>query len=150
MSRSEKHKRRKTERSLGRLVGNELSVSYQPSICAIVAVSDFIALQDIIRLLERKRKSQWCVNSRIMADVAVAKRCSNPGCDQPGTNACRACKTASYCGVNCQTADWPSHKEECDGHLRKVGMANSVKLQDLNESRTGCKHYVTARSQQLS
>ena len=125
-------------------------MSYQPSICAIVAVSDFIALQDIIRLLGRKRKSQWCVNSRIMADVAVAKRCSNPGCDQPGTNACRACKTASYCGVNCQTADWPSHKEECDGHLRKVGMANSVKLQDLNESRTGCKHYVMARWQQLS
>ena len=62
--------------------------------------------------------------------------CSNPGCDQPGTKQCSACKTTFYCDPTCQTADWPNHKEECPGHLRKMGMAHLVKargfLQDNN------------------
>ena len=53
--------------------------------------------------------------------------CSYSGCDQPGTNQCSACKTKTYCGPKCQTADWAHHKEECPGHLRKVGMANLEK-----------------------
>ena len=62
-----------------------------------------------------------------MAEVTEEKQCSNPGCDQPGTKACSACKTSFYCGPICQTADWTHHKEECDGHLRKVGKANLEK-----------------------
>ena len=62
------------------------------------------------------------------------KPCSNPGCDQPGTSSCSACKTTFYCGVICQTADWPKHKEECHGHLRKVGMANLAKAQGFHGS----------------
>ena len=62
-----------------------------------------------------------------MAEVIDAKPCSNPGCDHPGTSCCSACKTTLYCGPICQTADWTHHKEECDGHLRKVGMANLAK-----------------------
>ena len=63
-----------------------------------------------------------------MADeTAEAKPCSNPGCDQPGTKSCSACKTTFYCSVICQTADWDHHKEECDGHLRKMGTANLAK-----------------------
>ena len=58
---------------------------------------------------------------------AEVKPCSNPGCDQPGTKSCSACKTTFYCCVICQTADWTKHKEECDGHLRKVGNANLEK-----------------------
>ena len=61
-----------------------------------------------------------------MAEVEV-KPCSNPGCDQPGKSSCSACKTTVYCGAICQSADWPHHKEECDGHLRKVGIANLTK-----------------------
>ena len=53
--------------------------------------------------------------------------CSCPGCDQPGIHKCSACKTTPYCGVKCQTADWPSHKEACPGHLRKMGMAHLEK-----------------------
>ena len=59
-----------------------------------------------------------------MAEVTEVKPCSNPGCDQPGTKSCSACKTTFYCCVICQTADWNKHKEECDGHLRKVGKTN--------------------------
>ena len=59
-----------------------------------------------------------------VSEVAEVKPCSNPGCDQPGTNACSACKTTLYCSVICQTADWTHHKEECDGYLRKVGKAH--------------------------
>ena len=63
-----------------------------------------------------------------MAEVEV-KSCANPGCDQPGTSSCSACKTTVYCCVICQTADWSHHKEECQGHLRKVGKANLAKAQ---------------------
>ena len=69
-----------------------------------------------------------------MAEVEV-KPCSNPGCDQPSTSSCSACKTTVYCGVSCQTADWPSHKEECDGHLRKVGKANLAKTLGFHRQR---------------
>ena len=61
-----------------------------------------------------------------MAEVEV-KPCSNPGCDQPGKSSCSACNSTVYCCVICQTADWPRHKEECDGHLRKIGKANLAK-----------------------
>ena len=63
------------------------------------------------------------------------KPCSNPGCDQPGKSSCSACKTTFYCCVICQTADWPSHKEECDGHLRKVGEANLTKAKGFERER---------------
>ena len=59
--------------------------------------------------------------------------CSNPGCDQPGTNKCSACKTTFYCCVICQTADWAHHKEECPGHLRKVGMTHLAKAEGFQE-----------------
>ena len=58
---------------------------------------------------------------------STMETCANPACDQPGTNKCSACKTTCYCGPICQTADWAHHKEECPGHLRKVGMANLEK-----------------------
>ena len=67
-----------------------------------------------------------------MTEVAEIKTCSNPGCDQPGTKSCSACKTTFYCCVICQTADWTKHKEECDGHLRKVGKANLAKAESFD------------------
>ena len=68
----------------------------------------------------------------IMAEVAEVKPCSSPGCVHPGTSACSACKTSFYCGPICQTADWTHHKEECDGHLRKVGKINLEKATQFN------------------
>ena len=62
-----------------------------------------------------------------------AKLCSNHGCDQPATKSCSACKIALYCGVICQTADWPHHKEECPGHLRKVGKAHLTKAKGFHQ-----------------
>ena len=70
---------------------------------------------------------QYCTT--IMAEVAEVKPCSNLGCDQPGTKSCSACKTTFYCCVICQTANWTKHKEECDGHLRKMGKANLAKAE---------------------
>ena len=61
--------------------------------------------------------------------------CANSGCDQPGTNKCSACKATPYCGTICQTADWAHHKEECPGHLRKVGMANLQKARVFYQER---------------
>ena len=65
----------------------------------------------------------------------VLPTCSNPGCDQPGTKQCSACKTTPYCGPICQTADWTHHKEECPGHLRKVGMAHLEKALGFHRQR---------------
>ena len=70
-----------------------------------------------------------------MSEVTEAKPCSNPGCDQPGTSCCSACMTSLYCGPICQTADWPHHKEECDGHLLKVGSAHLVKAKEFHDQR---------------
>ena len=70
-----------------------------------------------------------------MAEVAKVATCSNPGCDQPGTSSCSACKATSYCCVTCQTADWPHHREECPGHLRKMGKANLAKAQSFEHER---------------
>ena len=67
-----------------------------------------------------------------MAEMEV-KPCSNPGCDQPGTKSCSACKTAVYCGGICQTADWPLHREECQGYLRKLGKANLGKALEFRQ-----------------
>ena len=61
--------------------------------------------------------------------------CACPGCDQPGTNQCSACKTTPYCGPICQTADWAHHKEECPGHLRKVGLTNLEKAKGFRRER---------------
>ena len=67
--------------------------------------------------------------------MAELEPCSNPGCDQPGTNRCSACKTAVYCGVICQSADWYHHKEECQGHLQKVGLANFAKAERFHQEK---------------
>ena len=66
-------------------------------------------------------------------DAAEVTPCSNPGCDQPGTNKCSACKTTVYCCVICQTADWSDHKEECPGHLLKVGKTNLIKAKGFHD-----------------
>ena len=61
--------------------------------------------------------------------------CSNLGCDQPGNHLCSACKTTPYCGPICQTAHWIHHREECPGHLRKVGMAYLEKAKGFDQAR---------------
>ena len=70
-----------------------------------------------------------------MSEEVVLATCSNPGCDQLGTKQCSACKTTPYCGPICQTAHWTNHKEECPGHLRKVGMAHLEKAKGFHEQR---------------
>ena len=109
----------------------------------------------------------------------VMETCANPGCSEPGTNKCASCKITPYCGPICQTAHWPTHKESCDGRLRKMGMdyldkalrlhrehnwtqalrygdlaATKLKqlkdrpIEQISESTTGRKHFVTVTLQQ--
>ena len=61
--------------------------------------------------------------------------CANPGCSEPGTNKCAGCKTTPYCGPICQTAHWPTHKESCDGRLRKMGMDHLNKAAAFREEK---------------
>ena len=61
-----------------------------------------------------------------MAKVVVAS-CACPECSEPGTSFCGSCGLVKYCSRTCQSIDWSQHKEECQGHLRKVGMAHFEK-----------------------
>ena len=101
-------------------------VSFQTLFEGILVISRVQILQSLLRI-------HFHYSCTIMAEVAEVKPCSNPGCDQHGTKSCSACKTTFYCCVICQTADWTNHKEECDGHLRKVGMANLVKAKRFHD-----------------
>ena len=59
--------------------------------------------------------------------------CSCPGCLNPGTCWCSACKTTFYCSGTCQTADWTHHKEECEGRLLKQAKTHFEKAQGFQE-----------------
>ena len=66
-----------------------------------------------------------------MSNVEVAI-CARPECDQPGPSLCASCRLVGYCCRTCQVEDWPRHKEECQGHLRKVGMAHLQKAKGFD------------------
>ena len=69
-----------------------------------------------------------------MAEIEVTI-CSCPGCDQPGPSLCASCKLVGYCCRTCQVEDWSRHKEECQGHMRKVGMAHLQKARSFDQDR---------------
>ena len=70
-----------------------------------------------------------------MSNVEVAI-CARPGCDQPGPSLCASCRLVGYCCRTCQVEDWPRHKEvDCQGHMRKVGMAHLQKAKGFNRDR---------------
>lgn len=45
------------------------------------------------------------------SETSTEKRCCI--CNKPSTNRCSKCKSRNYCSVECQKADWPSHKSVC-------------------------------------
>ena len=70
-----------------------------------------------------------------MAEVVVAI-CASPGCDQPGPSLCASCRLVGYCCRTCQVEDWPRHKEvDCQGHMRKIGIAHLQKAAGFNRDR---------------
>ena len=83
--------------------------------------------------------------------MAEVQPCCHPGCDQPGTKSCAACKSTAYCCVSCQTADWPRHREECDGHLRKICTVNVVKAIGFHRQRNWAQklHYAMIATTKL-
>ena len=82
-------------------------------------------------------QTRFLLTFRVRGDnhILTMATCANPGCDQPGTNKCGACNTTPYCGPICQTAHWAYHKEECPGHLRKIGMAHLEKAEGFDQER---------------
>ena len=70
-----------------------------------------------------------------MSNVEVAI-CARPGCDQSGPSLCGSCRLVGYCCRTCQVEDWPRHKEvDCQGHMRKIGMAHLQKALGFNRDR---------------
>ena len=59
--------------------------------------------------------------------------CANPGCSEPGTNKCAGCKITPYCGPFCQKDHWPTHKESCNGRLRKIDMDHLNKARGFHD-----------------
>ena len=71
-----------------------------------------------------------------MAEAAEVAICARPGCDQPGPSLCASCRLVGYCCRTCQVEDWPRHKEvDCQGHMRKVGMAHLQKAEGFRRDR---------------
>ena len=71
----------------------------------------------------------------IMSQSEVAI-CVRPGCDQPGPSLCASCRLVGYCCRTCQVKDWPRHKEvDCQGHMRKIGMAHLQKAEGFYRDR---------------
>ena len=70
-----------------------------------------------------------------MAEAPEIATCSCPGCDQPGPSLCASCKLVGYCCRTCQVEDWQRHKEECQGHMRKIGMVHLQKAQGFKRDR---------------
>ena len=69
-----------------------------------------------------------------MADAEVTI-CTRPGCDHPGPSLCASCRLVGYCCRTCQVEDWSRHKEEnCQGHLRKIGMAHLQKAERFDQN----------------
>jgi hypothetical protein len=54
-----------------------------------------------------------------MQNGSLLRQCARPGCGKPEEargdfKSCSACKSASYCGAECQRAHWKgAHKAEC-------------------------------------
>ena len=69
-----------------------------------------------------------------MAEIGMI--CTRPGCDQPGPSLCASCRLVGYCCRTCQVEDWQRHKEtDCQGHLRKIGMAHLQKAKGCRRDR---------------
>lgn len=68
--------------------------------------------------------------NRIENPVGALTRCNNPSCMKVIKNGpertksnCSMCKQVAYCSKNCQTLDWPIHKDFCRllSHLKGKG-----------------------------
>ena len=71
-----------------------------------------------------------------MAEAEAIGICARPGCDQPGPSLCGSCRLVGYCCRTCQVEDWPRHKEtDCQGHMRKIGMAHLLKAEGFHRDR---------------
>ncbi|KAJ7088399.1 hypothetical protein B0H15DRAFT_841219 [Mycena belliarum] len=46
--------------------------------------------------------------------LATMTQCAIPQCTAEGTSQCSRCKSAYYCGADCQKKDWSSHKRQCE------------------------------------
>ena len=77
-----------------------------------------------------KELLQLYKKNRIENPVGALTRCSNPSCTKVIKNGpektksnCSMCQQVAYCSKNCQTLDWPIHKDFCRllSHLKGKG-----------------------------
>ena len=70
----------------------------------------------------RKRMPCKCLNERYKQVKSIVKMgsCCNPDCPLPDGKTeysklmhCEQCRVMTYCSIECQKANWPSHKECC-------------------------------------
>ena len=59
--------------------------------------------------------------------LELRMHCANPNCAGRGLKTCNRCKRTRYCGVECQSAHWPTHKPECKKPAPKAASTRKVK-----------------------
>lgn len=74
-------------------------------------------MDDFLKVVHRFLR-QWIVRRRSAARVAGGKQvpvvsCAKCKAERVPLQACSRCKQVHYCGRNCQSLDWKTHKELC-------------------------------------
>ena len=91
---------------------------------------------------QRSNDGQSTSEARTANKQHMCKACQKEG----EVKVCKRCKLATYCSKECQTADWPSHKEDCNRQRKTV---NPNPTQDWNGSeQTGTNSRFTGDGQE--
>jgi len=59
-------------------------------------------------------KKNYVENEKAKLNALTCKSCSKPEHGDIILKRCSQCKEKLYCSRECQAADWPSHKKNCN------------------------------------
>jgi hypothetical protein len=82
---------------------------------------------------QQSTKQHCCTilpTTAIMESTKTAEKAQEicPRCTEPASKQCGGCKGIAYCSLECQQADWPSHKSMCKAFAAFAGPRPSVNM----------------------
>ncbi|KAI1080003.1 hypothetical protein F5B20DRAFT_147853 [Whalleya microplaca] len=67
--------------------------------------------------------------------------CGKGKADGVDVQCCGRCKSRVFCGVDCQRADWPSHKAACKAKVAEIAARNKKWYDSHRACRDGTSHF---------